>query len=150
MPAPIDFQFGPSNYAITPFMGDDLLKIGNASREITPAVIGSWEQPDNTTLVLKVRPGVKFFDMPPANGREVEARDVVYMLRSITGALYPDAGVPFPRAGLYQGMVDPPFAIDESTVQLEFARPKSDIFNGMAEQRVCITPEGAAGALRRV
>ncbi len=142
VPAPIDFQFGPSNYAITPFMGDDLLKIGNASREITPAVIGSWEQPDKTTLILKVRPGVKFFDMPPANGREVEARDVVYMLRSITGALYPDAGVPFPRAGLYQGMVDPPVAIDESTVELNFSRPKSDIFNGMAEQRVCITPEG--------
>ena len=37
----------------------------------------SWEQPDELTYVLRLQPGVRFQDIPPVGGREVEAEDVV-------------------------------------------------------------------------
>ena len=37
----------------------------------------SWEQPDDITYVLRLRPGVRYQDIPPVNGREIEAEDVV-------------------------------------------------------------------------
>lgn len=38
----------------------------------------SWERPDELTVVFKLRPGVKFQNLPPVNGREMTAEDVVY------------------------------------------------------------------------
>jgi ABC-type transport system substrate-binding protein len=137
-----DPHFSPSGGTYAYYAGDPLLFIGNASRKITPAIIEKWEQPDRSTLILKVRPGVKFFNLPPANGREVEARDIVYMLRSMTGAQYPDAKINFPRRALFDGMKDPPQAVDKSTVRIEFTRARSDIVFSLSEERVAVTPEG--------
>src|SRR2546426_7911134 len=36
-----------------------------------------WDQPDDLTYVFKLRPGVKYHNLPTVNGREVEAEDVV-------------------------------------------------------------------------
>ena len=36
-----------------------------------------WEQPDETTYVIRLQPGVRFQNLAPVNGREVEAEDVV-------------------------------------------------------------------------
>ncbi len=36
----------------------------------------SWEQPDNLTIIFKLRKGVKWQDRPPLNGREFVASDV--------------------------------------------------------------------------
>jgi peptide/nickel transport system substrate-binding protein len=41
----------------------------------------SWTQPDDTTYLFKLRPGVKFHNIPPVNGREVDAEDVVQSFR---------------------------------------------------------------------
>jgi peptide/nickel transport system substrate-binding protein len=38
----------------------------------------SWDQPDDLTFVFKLRQGAKFHNIPPVNGREVVASDVVY------------------------------------------------------------------------
>ena len=36
-----------------------------------------WEQPDETTYIIRLQPGVRFQNLAPVNGREVEAEDVV-------------------------------------------------------------------------
>ena len=41
----------------------------------------SWEWRDNQTLVLKIRKGIHFHDMPPVNGREMTAEDVAYSIK---------------------------------------------------------------------
>lgn len=41
----------------------------------------SWEWPDPLTLVLNIRKGVYFQNKEPANGRELEAKDVAVSLR---------------------------------------------------------------------
>src|SRR5262249_51201223 len=38
----------------------------------------SWTQPDEMTYLFKMRPGVKFHNIAPVNGREVTAEDVIY------------------------------------------------------------------------
>ncbi len=41
-------------------------------------VAESWSQPNETTYVFKLRPGVRWHAKPPVNGRELTADDVVY------------------------------------------------------------------------
>ncbi|MER3466960.1 MAG: peptide ABC transporter substrate-binding protein, partial [Armatimonadota bacterium] len=38
------------------------------------------EQPDQVTYIFKLRKGIKFHDVPPANGREMVAADVKYSI----------------------------------------------------------------------
>jgi peptide/nickel transport system substrate-binding protein len=53
----------------------------------------SWEQPDPETIVFHLRQGVRWHDIPPVNGREFVADDVVYTYRRHFGA---GAGEGFP------------------------------------------------------
>src|SRR5579884_2379492 len=46
-----------------------------------PYLVESVETPDNTTYVFKVRPGVKFQNKPPVNGRTLVADDIVYSMK---------------------------------------------------------------------
>ena len=51
-------------------------------------VAESWSQPNETTYVFKLRPGVRWHAKPPVNGRELTADDVVYSVerfRTIKG-----------------------------------------------------------------
>jgi peptide/nickel transport system substrate-binding protein len=136
-----DPHFGATNQWVTPYFADPLLKIGNESRELEPGLVERWEQADDLTVILHLRQGVKFFNLPPANGREMEAKDVVYAIKSMTGAQYPDAAIPFPRRTLFDGMRDA-VAVDQRTVRLEFTRPRSDFIIGLAEKRTAVIPEG--------
>ncbi|MGE0543547.1 MAG: ABC transporter substrate-binding protein, partial [Dehalococcoidia bacterium] len=38
----------------------------------------SWEQPDPTTYIFKLRDNVRFHDIPPVNGRTMTAEDIKY------------------------------------------------------------------------
>lgn len=40
----------------------------------------SWEQPDETTIVFQLRPGIKFQNVPPLNGREFKIDDIKYSI----------------------------------------------------------------------
>jgi peptide/nickel transport system substrate-binding protein len=42
----------------------------------------SWEIPDNETIIWHIRQGAKWWDKPPANGREFTADDVVWNLNT--------------------------------------------------------------------
>lgn len=58
------------------------LKVGAnvpfTDRTLEGALAASWEQPDPQTLVFKLRPGVRFHNKPPVNGRTVTAADVKF------------------------------------------------------------------------
>ena len=45
----------------------------------------SWEQPDPTTYIFHIRPGVHWHDKPPMNGRELTADDIKYHFERILG-----------------------------------------------------------------
>jgi peptide/nickel transport system substrate-binding protein len=46
---------------------------------ISPEVAESWEwSPDRLSLTLKLRPNVKFHNLPPVNGRALDAEDVLF------------------------------------------------------------------------
>src|SRR5262249_43416353 len=47
---------------------------------ILPDVAEKWEWTSPTTVVFKLRRGVRFHAKPPVNGREVTAEDVKYSL----------------------------------------------------------------------
>lgn len=51
------------------------LEVGNLAE--------SWEIPDDTSLIYRIRKGVRFQDKPPVNGREMNANDVVFSLNRL-------------------------------------------------------------------
>ena len=81
--------------------------------ENVPDLAQSWETPDETTLVFKLQPGVRWHDVPPLSGREFVANDVkVTLQRQAAG------GAKFPIAFLYSsiGSIETP---DKSTVVMK-------------------------------
>jgi ABC-type transport system substrate-binding protein len=59
-----------------------VLKLGRMeepSGEVVGDIAESWEwSPDRLTLTMKLRDGVKFHNIPPVNGRDMNIDDVVY------------------------------------------------------------------------
>ena len=45
---------------------------------MTGQLAESWSQPDDTTIIVKIRRGVRWHDKPPMNGRELTAKDLEY------------------------------------------------------------------------
>ena len=90
------------------------------------ALAESWEQPDDKTIVVKVRQGVNFHDKPPVNGREMTADDVVYNFQRMLGlGKFTDAG-PSP-AGFARTLNSIPWesvtATDKWTVVFKLKEP---------------------------
>jgi peptide/nickel transport system substrate-binding protein len=89
--------------------------IGNASL-CTGQLAESYELPNNETLIFKIRKGIKWRNVPPANGREFTADDVAWNIKTQWD---------FP-GGNFQGFFPPAErlisvkAIDKYTVELKF------------------------------
>jgi len=86
----------------------------------------SWEQPDVTTFIFHMRKGVRFHNIPPANGREMVADDVVFSInwhqnkpRSI---LYKVPGTPEEK--LFKAV-----ALDKYTVKVLMPEPDAMVLN---------------------
>ena len=52
---------------------------------LTGRLAESWETPDATTMVFKVRQGVHWHDKEPMNGRELTAQDIEYNFHRVWG-----------------------------------------------------------------
>ena len=74
----------------------------------------SHEQPDALTYIFNMRKGIHFQNLPPANGREVVAEDVIYSFNRITDVQ------PQPFWTDYVKTMSAP---DPYTFRLEIARP---------------------------
>jgi peptide/nickel transport system substrate-binding protein len=105
----------------------------NAKLEVVPALAVSWETPDATTYVWKLRQGVKFH-----NGQELSAEDVKYsierMLMKETGNLW-----------LFTfDSIDQVTAADKYTVRMTTKRPDPGLPAAFATNRGhAIMPAGA-------
>ncbi len=100
---------------------------------IGPELATSWEQPDPTTLTLKLRDGVKFHNVAPANGRVLTAEDVVWNINRIA-TNRPE----FQRRYMFEDVTSVT-APDASTVVIKLRQPFAPLlaylanpFNGMA------------------
>jgi peptide/nickel transport system substrate-binding protein len=84
----------------------------------------SWTQPDDTTYVFKLRPGVKFHNLPPVNGRELVADDIAFSYQRIR-----DLKV---SASLLTGLtkIETP---DRSTLKLTLDKPNPDFLIGLSD-----------------
>ena len=51
-----------------------------------PNLAESWEKPDPLTIIFKIRPGVRWHDKAPMNGRELTAQDVEYNFHRLYGS----------------------------------------------------------------
>ena len=60
--------------------------VGYLPLEYTTGVLAeSWEQKDPTTIIVKLRKGVHWWNKPPVNGRELVADDIVFNYDRILG-----------------------------------------------------------------
>ncbi len=84
----------------------------------------SWETPDDTTIVFKIRQGIHFHDKAPANGRALVADDLAYNYQRMF-ALGRFAGKE--RAGQAWGTMALPIesvdAPDETTLVIKLSQP---------------------------
>ncbi|MFS8639316.1 MAG: ABC transporter substrate-binding protein [Symbiobacteriaceae bacterium] len=84
--------------------------------KVVPEIAESWEQPDPTTYVFKLRRGVKFH-----NGEDLTADDVVFTFERILAEDGLD-GQPSPRKGLVEPLQSVE-KVDDYTVRMKLAQP---------------------------
>jgi peptide/nickel transport system substrate-binding protein len=89
----------------------------------------SLEQPDDLTYVFKLRPGIHFQNLPPANGREVVAEDVIYSFDRITSL----QSLPFWKKGIESKSAPDPY-----TVQMRLTSPYAYTLEDLGEVRTAI------------
>jgi peptide/nickel transport system substrate-binding protein len=101
---------------------------------VTDDLASSWEQPDATTYVFKLRPGVKWQNRPPYNGRPLVARDVI---RSYERQQTKNAS--FIWAYLL-AFVDTMTAVDDQTVRITAKEPFAGALDSLALYQSPILP----------
>lgn len=92
-----------------------------------------WEQPDETTFVFKVRPGLVWHDKPPVNGRPAHAEDIAYHIERNKAGLLLDGteAEDFHRKVLFQN-IESAEVVDESTIRVRTIRPWPFLLNLLA------------------
>ena len=139
-----DPAMGQTPYTTWYYAGDPMIYRDPETFELKPSVFESWKvSPDGKEITLKVRQGMKFHNKPPINGREVEAKDLVYVLKSATGLQYPDLpSVRFPRKQSFKGMVDA-VAVDKYTVKVTLENPSVSFLHALGDYRgTWVYPDG--------
>ena len=116
-----------------------ILSLGS-DLKIGPELAASWEQPDPTTLVLKIQQGVKFHDVAPVNGRAFTAEDIVWCIKRIQ-TKKPE----FQRQYMFDA-VDSITATDANTVTLKLKQAFSPLFGYLANPATVVVPKEAVEA----
>ena len=91
-----------------------------------PFLAESWEQPDDTTIIINVRQGVQWHDKPPMNGRELTAEDIEYNYHRYLGmgsGFTEDPGWSFEGFAPYFESIT---ATDKYTVVVKLGEPQLD------------------------
>ena len=89
-----------------------------------PHLAESWEMPDDTTVIFKIRRGIHWQDKPPVNGRELDAYDVAMSFRRAMGVGEFEEQGPSPYAHMVKSaMLDSAEAQDQWTVVLKAKQP---------------------------
>jgi peptide/nickel transport system substrate-binding protein len=123
----LSFAFASSNFYEHVYTG---LTRFNPRMEIEGDLATSWEIPNPTTYVFKLRRGVRFH-----NGREMTAEDVRY---SIDRVRDPKGGSPV--RDVY-GSVEAVEAVDRATVRLRLAKPDGSLLSLMTGRAGFVVPK---------
>jgi peptide/nickel transport system substrate-binding protein len=137
-------QLGASEWHV---ISEKLLESNFTDAKVLPHIAASWEvaDPSGTTLVFKIRPGVKMHNVPPWNGREFDAQDVAWNLERIGGLYAERLKLPvsaFQRATMVQNIMKAE-AVDKTTVKVTLSAPNSGLFAGISENRTVLMPKEA-------
>jgi len=105
------------------------------------AIAESWQQPSPDTVIMHIREGVYWHDVPPVNGREFTADDVKYCFDRILGT---GSGFTVPNpfiAGMYSA-VKSVTATDKYTVEFKLKSPSiMGLFQVLSDQVGLIAKE---------
>lgn len=77
-PGSLDVEETVTGYFVGANFFDYLHGITFRDQKLVPLAAEKVEQPDNLTTIWTLRPGIKFHNIEPTNGREVVAADVTY------------------------------------------------------------------------
>ena len=127
------------------FIYDSLLtfKTGPAVKftelALAPSVAVKWETPDPQTYIFHTRPGLKWANLPPVNGRDLTSADVKwsYEYETRTGQFADKKLAQAQYDSFFEGMlgIDTP---DASTVALHFKEPFVPFLNYTASHHLPI------------
>ncbi|MBI2916768.1 MAG: ABC transporter substrate-binding protein [Chloroflexi bacterium] len=104
---------------------------------LTWALGESFRWIDDKTFEIKIKPGIRFQNRPPANGREVVASDIIFNLTGVAekGVAIPDV----PKA------IERTEAVDKYTVRLYLKQPFAVLPGRVVHDRVHIFNPEAVG-----
>ena len=92
---------------------------------LTGRLAESWETPDATTIVFKIREGVRWHNKAPMNGRELTAQDIEYNFHRLLGLGSGFTAPPATHSGpVLQLGVESVTATDTLTVEFELKQPQ--------------------------
>ena len=117
------------------YIGNTAVRHTREGDKLVGELVEKWETPgDGSEFVLKVRPGMKWHDKAPINGRAIDAEDIAYNLNRIYGKLNPNELARFQRRTTLDGL-DKAEAVDATTVRVKLDKPSGVFLNGMADFR---------------
>jgi peptide/nickel transport system substrate-binding protein len=100
-------------------------KVTPGTLPVEPHLAESWERPNDTTYLFKLRKGVRWHNKPPVNGRELTADDVVFTFqRALTVPGNPN------RATFEE--IEKVEALDKYTVRFTMKEPYAWFLDGAA------------------
>lgn len=92
---------------------------------LEPDLAESWDRPNETTYVFKLRKGVRWHPKPPVNGRELTAEDVKYTYERFLAPTNPNRPV--------LEYVDKIEAVDKYTVKFTLKEPNAWFLDLLAQ-----------------
>jgi peptide/nickel transport system substrate-binding protein len=123
------------SYQLVHLMFRALARRDSTLTNYTPDLLARWEQPDATTVLLHLRPDVKWHD-----GEKVKAQDVVFTIESMKSE-----AVASPRQGDVSAVASAR-AVDSLTVEVKLTRGGPAALNALLE--VVPAPSHLLGRVR--
>ena len=97
----------------------------------------SWELNEDLAYVFQLRPGIHWQNIPPVNGRQLEAQDIIFSLNRLKTPGWPNAPL--------LASIGDAVALDDLTLQIELSLQDADALLALADGHVkIVTPEAVA------
>ncbi len=134
-PASGESSFGPVYNSLVEMHVTDFDDVHRGIRPVGD-LAEKWEQPDPSTIIFTLRPGVKFQDRPPVNGRPLSIEDVRASYEAFRKA-------PF-QAPNYTD-VKSIEAVGSNQLKITFNKPAAYFLNNLLSQKHSVMPTELLG-----